>query len=268
MVEIYTKQEEFIINNLLIDNLPSKTVENREDLISFCFLLFGIPEENCRKKINCSRITEKFWKQIKGLKNFELTFNNFTERELNNTFKYIVYLPACQKFEINLVLKTYFHLKESKLIDSNLSIADIGKSMMYWLTKIKELARNDSLKTKETIELCNFTKEILDYDITNLYVNLKENLLDQEKKVNTKEHKNVINETSKQSFITKSVNNSNNSLNLKENKSTWETSDNKLSSSFNDCASNLKVENTSTVNNLTVPKNKVETKNTQKLISK
>lgn len=267
MAEIDIKQEEFLTNNLIIDNLPNKTVENREDLISFCFLLFGIPEENCRKEINCSRITEKFWKQIKTLNNFELTFNKFTERELNNTFKYIVYLPACQKFEINLVLKTYFHLKESKLIDSNLSIADIGKSMMYWLTKIKELARNDSLKTKETIELCNFTKEILDFKIIDLYVNVKEKKVNQKKNLLIKEPKATSNDlTAKQSNISSSINNSNNSLNLKENQTTCETSENKLNSSFNDNASILKIENS--IDNLAFQKNQLNARKNKNLISK
>ena len=158
----------FSVRTIGLENLPNKVIESKAELVSFCFLLLGIPEENCRKKIDCSKITEKFWKEFKSLSCYEETFSKFSEKELNNTYKYIVYLPACQKYETRLVIKTYFYLVESSIIDSNLPIAETGKSLLSWLSKIKETTKNNELVNNT--ELIN---QIIDYNIADLYINIK-----------------------------------------------------------------------------------------------
>ncbi len=189
-------------NLLNINNLSNNVLQNREDLITFCFLLYGVPEKRCRKIINCSRITEKFWKHLKSLEGFINTFNNFTERELNNTFKYIIYLPACQKFEIDLVLKTFFYLRDEKLINENQSIAEIGKTMLFWLNKIKDS------DTKENISLEDVsatTTKIMSYNLYDLYINIQrfeDEVVSNCSSLNLKENDKYINNCEKSIFGT------------------------------------------------------------------
>lgn len=229
--QTYINQGGFSVNSLSIENLPNKVIESKAELVSFCFLLLGISEENCRKGINCSKITEKFWREFKKLKDYEQSFSKFTEKDLNNSFKYIVYLPACQKFEINLVLKTYFRLLESNLIDNTQPIAEIGKIMLNWLTKIKELLKNDNLKMKENIELWKFTNEIIEYNIADMYINVK-----QLKNSNINDNKFIFSEliTKKKNYSNISNITSNDSLKLIENNISCELSENKLSKYLND----------------------------------
>lgn len=233
----YISEGGFSVNLLSIENLPNKVIESKAELISFCFLLLGISEESCRKTIDCSKITEKFWREIKKLKDYEQSFNNFTEKDLNNTFKYIVYLPACQKFEINLVLKTYFRLLESNLIDNNQPIAEIGKTMLYWLIKIKDFSKINSSKNKDSIdnEQLNFTNEILEYNIADLYINVEKF-----KNPKNNEFKFIFNEfINKKKSISNTINSiSNTSLNLDENNTTSDIIEKNISNLSNNTLKN------------------------------
>lgn len=166
-------EEDNYLKSLAIDNLPNNTLVSKIDLISFCFLMCGIPDDNIRNTINLSRITEKFWEYFRKYEGFTETFNNFTNKELTNAFKYVFYLPVFTKYSHSHVIKTFFILKSRNIFKSDTILADVNKALTFTLKSYQNYFC--SLKRKRNTTL--FSKEIKhlvsDTHVKDLYCTLE-----------------------------------------------------------------------------------------------
>lgn len=137
-----------LIEKLFIHNLPNKPLKNKLDLTTFCFLLSALPDNNVRSNINLSRITFKFWEAIRKIPYFARTFEYFSDKELTNTFKYVMYLPAIKRYSPLFVLKAYFSAKSKKIITQNTKLADISKALSFILKNIQYTVNLDKKKKR------------------------------------------------------------------------------------------------------------------------
>lgn len=165
--------DEVYLETLTIEALPIIPLRIRLDLLSFNFLLFGIKENQLRKSINFSRTTEKFWETFRRIPKFNSTFNYYSNKELANTFKYIFYLPINTKFLPSLVIKVFFTLKENNLFTNDISLADVSKTLMFYLKK-NHSTLNSMSKSKKPSKLnSNVTNLIQKINIKDLYIKIK-----------------------------------------------------------------------------------------------
>lgn len=148
----HEKNDFDLIETLFIHNLPNKPLKNKLDLTTFCFLLSALSDNNVRSSVNLSRITTKFWEAIRKIPYFEKTFEYFSDKELTNTFKYVMYLPAIKRYSPLLVLKAYFSAKSKKIITQKTKLADISKALSFIL-KNKQYTVNLDKKKKKPSEL-------------------------------------------------------------------------------------------------------------------
>lgn len=124
------------MSSLSIFNLPRIKVETKLDFIKFSFLLSIIPEENIRKSITKSRITEPFWSELRNIREFQDTFEFFSDKELLNVYKYITFFPVVKEYELELIAKAFIHLVENSEITPKTSLAEIGRIILKYMKKI------------------------------------------------------------------------------------------------------------------------------------
>ena len=121
-------------SSLSLSNLPNQPLNTKFEFIEFSFLFLLLEDSTVRQRINCSRITEQFWIKIKSLDEFLNTFN-MKENEMLKIYKYIQYFKT-SKYQKDIVVKTFFYLKENKIINDKSSLADISKELQKLLKKI------------------------------------------------------------------------------------------------------------------------------------
>jgi hypothetical protein len=144
-------------SSLSLSNLPNLPLNSKFDFIEFSFLFMLLDDSTVRQRINCSRITEQFWKKIKCLDEFLNTFN-LGEKEMLKIYKYIQYFKT-SKYQKEMVLKSFFYLKENKIIDYKSSLADISKELQKILKKISR----KNAKLSEDIKVIKCTNILYYY---------------------------------------------------------------------------------------------------------
>ena len=154
--DFFTKEEN-LLSILDLEDLPNKPLQSKFDVIVFCFYLLGISDEKTREKINNSRITYLFWEKCRELPKFKDSFCHFTDRDLSNTFKYVMYLNAVKSYNRILVIKMFFYLLHKNKIHEKMSLANIGKILS---TKLSVFPKgNSSLRLTVLNKLVN-SKEV------------------------------------------------------------------------------------------------------------
>jgi hypothetical protein len=132
------------ILNLSLYNLPKSRLETKLDFIKFSFLLLIIPESNIRATIDKSRITEPFWNAIRQLREFQYTFERFTDKDLLNIYKYISFFGVIKEYKLDYVCKSFFFLIENGIITNDTNLAEIGRFLYKYLKKITRKNANQS----------------------------------------------------------------------------------------------------------------------------
>lgn len=127
--QIELGSDEVFMKNLNLENLPNCQLNTKLQIISFCFLLLGVPEENSKPQISYSRITDKFWNKLRNLTHFHKTFDKFSDKELANTYKYIFYFPCSSKYSHIFLIKSYFSLFKRDLITDSTLMSQISRSI-------------------------------------------------------------------------------------------------------------------------------------------
>lgn len=178
-------------NIVQLHHLPNQMLENKFDIIKFCFLFFYISEDIVRKSINLSRITKRFWVQFIEKREFQKTFRLFDIKIIFNIYKYIHYFKTNSVFSKELNLKAFFYLIDEGIINERTSLASIDKKILLFLKRItrknanKDLLshlldrsildfynlNNENKENKDNSTQNTTTQELINVDIENENIN-------------------------------------------------------------------------------------------------
>lgn len=189
--------EELFLSTLKLEDLPKKTFESKFEVASFCFLLLGLKDNQIRKTINLSIITENFWLELRDHPYFNKCFDYYTSKDLMNIFKYIKYYKPLKNFPVILIIKAYFSLIFHSDINSNTIIADVRKKIhhllkSYYGTEKKENSKNmDAVAMIDSVDLIAIYSNLFScIDINSFSIKNKYNLKEKEKeKIKDKKRK-------------------------------------------------------------------------------
>lgn len=84
-----------------------KAISTKQDIIYFCLLISTIPDNEFRKIVNFSRITHRCWKVLKTVHPFKKLLENYTDKEVLNDYKNLMYLEVIKKYGPDLILRLY-----------------------------------------------------------------------------------------------------------------------------------------------------------------
>lgn len=154
-----------LTRKLLEKLLSIDKVITQQHKIYICLIIGAFPEDDFRKIINYSRITIKCWTELKNIKPFDKILINYTNRDLLNVYKNLVYLNVFKKFG-PIVLLEYFEKHYEEFSDikkisfvNNILYDKIPedlaiKSKESILTESSDFAENDT----ELVEVKSFNK--------------------------------------------------------------------------------------------------------------